>query len=296
MELKQLEKTQETQPSNKDNVKFLHVIANLNPCLAEDETLLLYYYNKVKTTWSSSAIKSLQKETGLKLTSKLNRCRFAIAAAKFQLNELQVIRENIDVDIDPTSKLSTSCEVSAYGAGRDEIVKHLEELLLDSEKQLKIKSEQVQLLESQLLNTQEELEVKEEQLEEQSEQLNQIENFSILLLTHRLLAPGLPLNGTEESPAMRILGSPKTRTELEANYRELIKREHPDVSAFDKDTAIARFSYVRSIALSDNQGLLGSLETYSSHYLRRIEDTNGSTSTFSPFKFLDIVKLTLILV
>ena len=177
MELQQLEKPQDSKTSNKDNVKLLHVIANLNPCLAEDETLLLSYYNKVKTTWSSSAIKSLQKATGLKLTSKLNRCRFAIAAAKFQLTELQLTSFNIDVDIDPTSKLSTSCEVSATKKENEEIVKQLE-------KQLKIKSEEIQLLESQLLNTQEELEVKEEQLEEQSEQLNQIENFSILLLTH----------------------------------------------------------------------------------------------------------------
>ncbi len=240
MELQQLEKPQYPKTSNKDNVKFLHVIVNLNPCLAEDETLLLSYYNKVKTTWSSSAIKSLQKATGLKLTSKLNRCRFAIAAAKFQLTELQVTRENIDVDIDPSTKLEIESELPTTKRENEEIVKQLE-------KQLKIKSEQVQLLESQLLNTQEELEVKEEQLEEQSEQLNQIENFSILLLTHRLLAPGLPLNGTEESPAMRVLGSPKTRTELESNYRELIRREHPDVSAHEEDVARARFSYVRSL-------------------------------------------------
>ncbi|WP_041620434.1 hypothetical protein [Stanieria cyanosphaera] len=31
---------------------------------------------------------------------------------------------------------------------------------------------------------------------------------------------------------MRILGEPKTLTELEANYRELIKREHPDAPLF----------------------------------------------------------------
>ncbi len=240
MELQQLEKPQDSKTSNKDNVKFLHVIVNLNPCLAEDETLLLSYYNKVKTTWSSSAIKSLQKATGLKLTSKLNRCRFAIAAAKFQLTELQVTRENIDVDIDPSTKLEIESELPTTKRENEEIVKQLE-------KQLKIKSEEIQVLESQLINTQEELEVKEEQLEEQSEQLNQIENFSILLLTHRLLAPGLPLNGTEESPAMRILGSPKTRTELEANYRELIRREHPDVSVHKEDVARARFSYVRSL-------------------------------------------------
>ncbi len=55
------------------------------------------------------------------------------------------------------------------------------------------------------------------------------------------------MNGSEESPAMRILGSPKTLTELEANYRELIKREHPDVSPFSEEIAINRFAYVRSL-------------------------------------------------
>ncbi len=46
---------------------------------------------------------------------------------------------------------------------------------------------------------------------------------------------------------MRILGSPKTLTELEANYRELIKREHPDVSPFPSEKALERFAYVRSL-------------------------------------------------
>ena len=111
---------------------------------------------------------------------------------------------------------------------------------MEVEEQLQVAQEQIKLLESQLKE-------KESQIEKQSEQLKQSENFSVLLLTHRLLAPGLPLNGSEESPAMRILGSPKTLTELEANYRELIKREHPDVSPFSEEIAINRFAYVRSL-------------------------------------------------
>ncbi len=46
---------------------------------------------------------------------------------------------------------------------------------------------------------------------------------------------------------MRILGSPQTLTELEANYRELIKREHPDGSPFPPEEAINRFAYVSSL-------------------------------------------------
>ena len=78
-------KLQERQLTPPLNARFLNVIANLNPCLAEDEVLLLSYYKKVRATWSASAIKNLQKAEGLKLTNKLNRCRFAIAAAQLQL-------------------------------------------------------------------------------------------------------------------------------------------------------------------------------------------------------------------
>ncbi len=46
---------------------------------------------------------------------------------------------------------------------------------------------------------------------------------------------------------MRVLGSPKTLTELDCNYRYLIKREHPDVSPFPKPIAIERFGYLRSL-------------------------------------------------
>ncbi len=46
---------------------------------------------------------------------------------------------------------------------------------------------------------------------------------------------------------MRVLGSPKTLTELDCNYRYLIKREHADVSRFPKPVAIERFGYLRSL-------------------------------------------------
>ena len=189
----------------------------------------------------------MRKATGLKLTSKLNRCRFAIAAARFQLKELQVTTEVTDVDIESTKNNESCSSIPTINRAYEEIVKQLE-------KQLKIQSSSIKLLESnlsdkdlQLEASKSELEAKEAELEEQSQHLNQIENFSILLLAHRILAPGLPLNGTEESPAMRVLGSPKTKTELEANYRELIKREHPDASPHESETARKRFQFVRSL-------------------------------------------------
>ncbi len=64
----------------------LETLANLNPCLSEEENLLLSYYKRVRATWSNSAIKNLQRATGLKLTNKLNRCQFAIEAAKQELH------------------------------------------------------------------------------------------------------------------------------------------------------------------------------------------------------------------
>ena len=63
----------------------LEVLASLNPYHKEAETLLLSHYKRVRATWSSSALKNLQKATGLKLTNQLNRCQFALAAAQAEL-------------------------------------------------------------------------------------------------------------------------------------------------------------------------------------------------------------------
>ncbi len=247
MELQQLETTLDVENHSPLNARFLNVIANLNPCLAEDELLLLSYYKKVRATWSASAIKNLQKAEGLKLTNKLNRCRFAIAAAQLQL---QFISSDYEEQVNSAAwknKSLSDCRGQEDQPFLESLVEtdnlsisSFQVKSFDVDEELQLAREQIQLLESQLKE-------KEGQLEEKEAQLKQSENFSVLLLTNRLLAPGLPLNGTEESPAMRILGSPKTLTELEANYRELIKREHPDVSPFSEEIAINRFAYVRSL-------------------------------------------------
>ena len=282
------------------NSRTLSIIINLNPCLAENETLLLSYYKRVRATWSNSAIKTVQKATGLKLTNKLNRCQFAIEAAKqewqfvqvesqeincyLEGEELPVANNHIVEELPSITSLLVSVPLLGTGLTRArrrfapqplnpergwkgvsnsfkfvlladlfgdktpsprtafqvaEFNQEQEEQL-NAQKQLQIAQEQINKLEAQLKE-------KEEQLEQEKEELEQSNNFAVLLLTNRLLAPGLPLNGTEDSPAMRILGSPKTLTELEANYRELIKREHPDVSPFAQDEAINRFAYVRSL-------------------------------------------------
>ncbi|MDJ0682685.1 MAG: J domain-containing protein [Xenococcaceae cyanobacterium MO_167.B52] len=222
------------------------MIINLNPYLAEDEILLLSYYQQVKSTWSSSAIKNLKEAQGLKLTNKLNRCKFAIAAAKLQLQFVSSGDEEKVSYATGKGKDFSLGGVPEDNAFSESLVETdnlsnspFQVELLESEA-LQIAQEQIQLLESQLKE-------KEEQLQQQEEQLKQSENFSFLLLSHRLLAPGLPLNGAENTPAMRVLGSPKTLTELDCNYRELIKREHPDVSRFPEAVAIERFGYLRSL-------------------------------------------------
>ena len=234
MEIQLLEKKESL------NSRTLNIIINLNPCLAENETLLLSYYKRVRATWSNSAIKAVQKATGLKLTSKLNRCQFAIEAAKQELQFMQAESQEINCYLEGeelpvannhiveelpsiTSLLVSACpRMGVPLLGKPERgltafqVEQLEieqEEQLNTQKQLQIAQEQIHKLEAQLKE-------KEEELEQEKQQLEQSNNFAVLLLTNRLLAPGLPLNGSEDSPAMRILGSPKTLTELEANYRE----------------------------------------------------------------------------
>ncbi len=238
MEIQLLEKKESL------NSRTLSIIINLNPCLAENETLLLSYYKRIRATWSNSAIKVVQKATGLKLTNKLNRCQFAIEAAKQELQFMQVENQEINCYLEgeelPVANDHIIEDLPSITSFQIEELEIEEEEQLNTQKQLQIAQEQIHKLEARLKE-------KEEQLEQEKEQSEQSKNFAALLLTNRLLAPGLPLNGTEDSPAMRILGSPKTLTELEANYRELIKREHPDVSPFAQEEAINRFAYVRSL-------------------------------------------------
>ncbi len=245
MKLQQLEINQTL------NSRTLSLLANLNPCLAENESLLLSYYKRVRATWSNSAIKTVQKATGLKLTNKLNRCQFAIEAAKQEWQFVQQQTQEINCYLEgeelPATSYQVIAELPRITSNQVAELEREQEQQLDRQKQLQIAQEQIHKLSAQLKEKEGQLEQKQQQLEQEKQQLEQSKNFSVLLLTNRLLAPGLPLNGTEESPAMRILGSPKTLTELEANYRELIKREHPDVSPFAEEEAINRFAYVRSL-------------------------------------------------
>jgi len=87
----------------------------------------------------------------------------------------------------------------------------------------------------------------EVETESSSDKYARLEKFTLLLLTGRILPSGPPLNGTQDAPAMRVLGSPKTLTELDANYKQLVKHHHPDVSPFCAEEAQARFTYIRKL-------------------------------------------------
>ncbi len=231
--------------------RLLEIIVNANPHHASDEAFLLSYYKRVKATWSHSAIYNLQAKTGLKLTSKLNRCIFAISAAKFELQFMDSEIENNKSYLSQKTLPATSSInlqenpiINSHALDNSSLIK---EELVNANELLEIAHQQIEELKAKLQQEQERLQKQQEQLDNQQQQLEQSQNFSALLIANRLLAPGLPLNGTEESPAMRILGSPKTLTELNANYRELIKREHPDVSVFPEEEAVHRFAYVRAL-------------------------------------------------
>ncbi|MGK7934470.1 MAG: J domain-containing protein [Xenococcaceae cyanobacterium] len=249
MEIQQIENKQPL------NTRILNILVNLNPYLAENETLLMSYYKRVRSTWSNSAIKTVQRATGLKLTNKLNRCQFAIEAAKQELQFMQSENYEINCYLEREELSIANYQIVADLPSRDKAYLapnsfQVEGFEIEEQQQLDTEentSQQLQIAQAQIKKLESQLKEQQEQLEQKQKQLEQSANFSVLLLTNRLLAPGLPLNGTEESPAMRILGSPKTLTELEANYRELIKREHPDVSPFAEEEAINRFAYVRSL-------------------------------------------------
>ena len=232
----------ENSPCQDLNRYQLEVLASLNPYHKEAETLLLSHYKRIKTTWSSSAIKNLQKATGLKLTNKLNRCQFALAAAQAELQFYRSTPASEELAIQNYSlshKQSDDCNLVELDQETEQS-QQWQARLESTQQQLEQAQAQLAQLETELQTSQQQLSVKEQKLAE-------VEKFSFLLLTNRLLPPGPPLNGSELSPAMRILGEPKTLIELEANYRELIKREHPDISVHPQELAVQRFTYVRSL-------------------------------------------------
>ncbi len=303
--MKTIQSMQDNAISNDLSKRKLEILASSNPYHRSSESLLLDYYSHIKATWSKTAIDSLRKQYGLKLNKKIDRCFFSAIAAKFELNNANLLKYNFRIQqqsnelnlVDPilnsyADNLKQTKTLSSNNSDWGDKVTHeirphkdylnktlllleteqapnfLQQELQDTqtklsslEKQLQLKQDQLQLTEAKLelqasmLNRanlelkeqQQQIDRKKEIIEQKSNKLNQIDRFTFLLLTHRLLEPGPPLNGTENSPAMKILGSPTTLTELRSNYKKLVASEHPDFSPYPEDEAVKRFLYLRSL-------------------------------------------------
>jgi len=176
------------------SIEKLQTIAKCDPYLIENQTLLLAYYKEVKKTWATAIVNRIKQQHKLNLRQKLDRCILAVMAA----------REKIQFKTDAAAKSRTGFFCSPPPEGEGGI----------SEPELAAKVEQ---LERQLEQTSAEL-------EKTNNRLNNQVKLNIIVATDRLLPEGPPLNGVEESPMMKILGSPTTLTKLELNFEILKKR------------------------------------------------------------------------
>lgn len=212
----------------------LQVIGNLNPRLAKDGDSLLKYYQEIKSTWTPGAIDALKSETGLSLKSRFNRCQFAHFAA---LSEIERIKQQFDyVSIPPSAKNSEGTTT--------ENTKVIDFIALRAEKELKVALSRIAALEVQVMEQQAELEKDALVLSQKEAELSSVKDLNLLIL---MLPPGPPLNGTELCPSLKVLGSPTTKTQLKHNYRQLIAREHPDISIHPPDVAVKRYIYVQQL-------------------------------------------------
>ncbi len=226
----------------------LQIIANSDPYLLENQDLLLSYYREIKSSWSSAIVNRIKQQHKLNLRQKLDRCILAVMAAQEKIEFTPTVANSITSkpirETIPTIPTPSTVEL--------ELAARVEEL----ERQLEATSEQ---------------------LTQTNTQLNKQVKLNIIVATDRLLPAGPPLNGIEESPTFKVLGSPTTLTQLEHNYRVLegklldkvnkYRREikelrlHPDLSQDNdedwsetianyrnlKDEAIERLNLVKSL-------------------------------------------------
>ena len=204
---------QDLELNEQSSSRQLQILASLNPCLSGDETLLLSYYKRVRATWSNSALKNLQRATGLKLTNNLNKCKFAIEAAKLELQfhhsdqlpdkQLPVASDQLPVKSKQLSVENNQLSDKEQPSTEQQLPNDSQTLLtghwsLVTEKvtghyslvteKLQIAQNKIKELELQLVAKDQEL---EQQIEQQQERLERAENFSLLLLTKAWTKPEL---------------------------------------------------------------------------------------------------------
>lgn len=219
----------------------LQALVAKNPRLVEDEKVLLEYYKSLKSTWSNSAFVALKSATGLTLRSRYNRAVFAQIAARSEIERIESSSGNLHPQV-------------AGGGGANLLQQLPQEMLeieiganiidFETKKQLAVAKKTIANLEEKLSAANEQLSNNCQVLRQKETELSEFKNLNLMIL---MLPPGPPLNGTENCPAMRVLGSPTSLLQLKHNYRQLIAKEHPDVSKYDSDLAADRYLYVRQL-------------------------------------------------
>ena len=190
----------------------LEEITSLNPAHQQAVDALLGFYQFIRSTWTANAIAQLKQAHDLDLRKKQDRLQLAHFAAREELDFARSLPQGLQPIADlPQHSSCQAPPLTSPPVGENERGKPQVQPETPSEKYLRL------------------------------------EKFTLLLLTGRILPSGPPLNGTQDAPAMRVLGSPKTLTELEYNYKQLVKHHHPDVSPFCAEEAQARFTYIRKL-------------------------------------------------
>lgn len=190
----------------------VQLIANSDPYLFDNQELLLQYYQEIKNNWSPAIVKRIKEQHKLNLRQKLDRCILAVMAARSKIEFVTV---------------------PSLDSPEHELQARISQL-----------SQQLEATNAQLVASQ-------RRLIKTNNQLNNQIKLNIIFAADRLLPAGPPLNGIQEAPFMKLLGSPTTITELERNYdaldnklqdeinsyrREIIEmRLHPDLSSEDED-------------------------------------------------------------
>ncbi|PNW34372.1 UNVERIFIED_CONTAM: hypothetical protein BEN50_18170, partial [Euhalothece sp. KZN 001] len=190
-------------------IEKLEYLTELNPSHAQAVKSLLKFYFHIRELWTKNAIDKLKRQYDLDLRKKEHRLYFARYAA---IQELKWKRQ-----------LSSSPNT----------VKEVTQPIKKSNQESNTESDPAP--------------EKTPHKPDYKPSYKQLEWFACLCLLGRILPAGKPLNGSENSPAMRVLGSPKTLTELDYNYKQLVKHHHPDVSPFCSEESQARFNYIRQL-------------------------------------------------
>ncbi|MGF1485924.1 MAG: hypothetical protein ACFBSE_02305 [Prochloraceae cyanobacterium] len=218
----------------------------------------------------SDDLENLRSKYSLNLRKKVDRCFLANIAAKMNLTSSKMVTANTSQllpsncssydstfkTINQPQQLTVNAIVDLFEGDITSASENLERLFSHNSHQghIKIGSDdpivaEIEELKAQLLSKQLELEATSQQLEERSQQLEKESaqricleqqlikqvKLNLIVATERLLPAGPPLNGVQDSPMMKLVGSPTTVTELEHNYRILEKKWLDRITQYNEE-------------------------------------------------------------